>query len=245
MSTGAAVHFIADAHLGADPEREEAPRRQRLHEFLTSLAGRASMLVIVGDLFDFWFEWGAAIPRRHFETLVLLRELRQRGIAIHYLNGNHDFWLGPFLSRELGVITHDGAWQLECQGHRIWIHHGDGLVGGDLGYRVLKRVIRSRAAIGLYRLLHPDLGWALAHRVSRWSRHSREDRVPDTDRLWREIALPRFAAGDDTVMIGHFHQVVERREGAHRFFVLGDWIDTFTAVRLEDGVFTLERHGDD
>ncbi|MFI5371631.1 MAG: UDP-2,3-diacylglucosamine diphosphatase, partial [Candidatus Eisenbacteria bacterium] len=241
MSAGSAVYFIADAHLGAEPEEREAPRRRRLHEFLTSLRGRASALYIVGDLFDFWFEWRTALPRRHFETLAVLREVRRAGIEVHYLNGNHDFWLGPFLSRELGLVTHDGAVTLETQGHRIWMHHGDGLVGGDLGYRVLKRVVRSRAAVGLYRVLHPDLGWGLAHRVSRWSRHSREDRPPDTDRLWREIAEPRFADGFDTVMVGHFHQVVERRDGPHTLFVLGDWIDFFTAVRLENGVFTLER----
>jgi len=242
MSAGSAVYFIADAHLGAEPESREAPRRRRLHDFLTSLPGRASALYIVGDLFDFWFEWGAAIPRRHFETLAALRDVRRAGIEVHYLNGNHDFWLGPFLSRELGLVTHDRAVTLETQGHRIWMHHGDGLVGGDLGYRILKRVIRSPAAIALYRVLHPDIGWWLAHRVSRWSRVSREDRPPDTDRLWREIAEPRFAAGFDTVMVGHFHLVLERRDGPRTLFVLGDWIDQFTAVRLEDGVFTLERH---
>jgi len=242
MSSGSAVYFISDAHLGAESEVLEAPRRRRLHEFLTSLIGRASALYIVGDLFDFWFEWGSAVPRRHFETLSILRDLCRSGIEIHYLNGNHDFWLGPFLSREVGLVTHDGALALEAQGRRIWLHHGDGLVGGDLGYRLLKKVIRSDAAIGLYRLLHPDLGWWLAHRVSHWSRHSRQDRPPDTDRLWREIAEPRFAEGFDTVMIGHFHQVLERREGARTMFVLGDWIDYFTAVRLEAGGFTLERH---
>jgi UDP-2,3-diacylglucosamine hydrolase len=107
---------------------------------------------------------------------------------------------------------------------------------------VLKRVVRSPAAITLYRVLHPDVGWGLAHAVSRWSRGSREDRAPDTERLWREIAAPRFAAGYDTVMVGHFHQMVERREGAHTFFVLGDWLEYFCAVRLEGGAFTFERY---
>ncbi len=242
MPSGSAVYFIADAHLGAEPEEREAPRRQRLHDFLTSLPGRARALYIVGDLFDFWFEWGSAIPRRHFETLTLLRDLVRAGVEVHYLNGNHDFWLGPFLRDQVGLVTHDGAVTLGTQGHRIWLHHGDGLVGGDLGYRVLKKVIRSDAAIGLYRALHPDFGWWLAHRVSHWSRHSREDRPPNPDRLWREIGEPRFRDGFDTVMIGHFHQVYERRDGPNTMFVLGDWIDSFTSVRLEDGVFTLEKH---
>jgi UDP-2,3-diacylglucosamine hydrolase len=241
MPPGAAVYFVSDAHLGADSEAIEAPRRRRLHDFLAHLPGRAAALYVIGDLFDFWFEYGTAIPRRHFETLAMLRRLREAGIPVHYLNGNHDFWLGPFLRREMDLVTHSGAVTLETQGRRVWMHHGDGLVGGDLGYRLLKKVIRHPASIALYRLLHPDLGIPLAHHVSRWSRHSRPDRPQDLDRLWREIALPRFAEGFDAVLVGHFHQVVERREPGREFLVLGDWMEFFTYARLEEGRLTLER----
>jgi UDP-2,3-diacylglucosamine hydrolase len=241
MPPGDAVYFISDAHLGADSEALEAPRRRLLLDFLAHLPGRASALYIVGDLFDFWFEYGAAIPRRHFETLAALRRVRDAGIPVHYLNGNHDFWLGPFLDRELGLVTHMGPVTLETQGRRLWIHHGDGLVGGDLGYRMLKKVIRHPVSVGLYRLIHPDLGIPLAHHVSRWSRHSRPDRPPDVDRLWREIALPRFADGFDGVLVGHFHQVVERREAGREFLVLGDWMEFFTYARLEAGSLAIER----
>ena len=239
MPAPQAVYFIADAHLGVDPREQEADREARLHGFLTSLIGRASALYIVGDLFDFWFEYRTAIPRRHFATLAVLQRLRDAGVAITYMNGNHDFWLGPFLREQLGLTTHDGALPLELQGHRIWLHHGDGLGSGDLGYKMLKRVLRSPVSIALYRLIHPDLGIPLAHVVSRWSRHSRGERPLDGDRLWTRIAAPRFAEGFDTVMVGHFHHAWERREGARSFFMLGDWIDNFTYVVLEDGRFTL------
>src|SRR5512145_2740221 len=186
------VFFMSDAHLGVESAEREGPRAARLHDFLNSLEGRASSLYIVGDLFDFWFEYRTAIPRRHFDTLTTLGRLREAGVDITYLNGNHDFWLGTFFRDTLGIRTHDGALTVEAQGRRLWLHHGDGLVGGDLGYRALKAVIRHPVSIGLYRLIHPDLGIPLAHAVSRWSRHSREDRPPDTGRLWREIAEPRF-----------------------------------------------------
>jgi UDP-2,3-diacylglucosamine hydrolase len=240
MPAPEAVYFFADAHLGTDSRAREAAREARLHDFLTSLVGRASALYIVGDLFDFWFEYRTAIPRRHFGTLAALRRLREAGVAITYLNGNHDFWLGPFLRDDLGVVTHDGALALSLMGHRIWLHHGDGLGGGDLGYRLLKRVLRSPTSIALYGLLHPDLGIPLAHVISRWSRHSRGDRPLDGDRVWREIAAPRFAEGFDTVMIGHFHHAWERREGDRAAFMLGDWIEDFTYVVLRDGEFALE-----
>lgn len=241
MPPGAAVYFVSDAHLGADSEAVEAPRRERFHEFLRSLHGRAESLYVIGDLFDFWFEYRTAIPRRTFATLAVLAELRRSGTGIHYLNGNHDFWLGPFLSHEMGFETHDHAVTLATQGRRLWLHHGDGLVGGDLGYRMLKAVIRHPASIGLYRFLHPDLGIPLARFVSHGSRKSRPTRRFDSDRLWREVALPRFAEGYDAVLIGHFHQVLERREDGRELFVLGDWIDHFTYAKLENGKLTLER----
>jgi len=235
-----AVYFVADAHLGADSREREAGRERRLHDFLNSLPGRASALFIVGDLFDFWFEYGTAIPRRHFATLVALRRVSEAGIAITYLTGNHDFWFGRFLREDVGVDTRTGPVTLEAQGRRIWVHHGDGLVGGDLGYRVLKRVVRHPASIRLYGLLHPDLGIPLAHQVSRWSRRSRGERPLEPERLWREIALPRFAEGFDAVIVGHFHHAYERRETGRELFLLGDWIERDTYAVLEQGALRLE-----
>lgn len=239
--SGGAHYFISDAHLGADDAKLEAPREARLHAFLDSLAGRAASLVIAGDLFDFWFEYRTAIPRRAFATLTRLRALRDAGVDITYLNGNHDFWLGRFLEETVGVRTHDGPLTLERDGRRLWIHHGDGLIGGDHGYRVLKRVIRHPVSIGLYQWVHPDLGIPLARRVSHWSRGSRDERPLEPETLWRQIALPRFADGFDTVMIGHFHHPFERRDEQGRtFFVLGDWIRHFTYVVLDGGELRLE-----
>jgi UDP-2,3-diacylglucosamine hydrolase len=234
-----AVYFLSDAHLGADRKSLEQGREARLHDFLKSLSGRASELYIVGDLFDFWFEYRSALPRRHFRTLAMLAQLRDAGLPITYLNGNHDFWLGRFFRDELGITTVDGAVTLERQGRRLWIHHGDGLIGGDLGYRALRALIRHPASIGAYGLLHPDLGIPLAHAVSNLSRHSRGERPLHGDRLWNEIAAPRFAEGFDTVIIGHFHQAYERREGNRQLVVLGDWIDRFTYAVLEAGQLSL------
>jgi len=238
MHAGSVV-FLSDAHLGAEAREREASREARLHSFLESLPGRASRLVIVGDLFDFWFEYRTAIPRRFFPTLAVLQRLRESGLDIQYLNGNHDFWLGSFLHESLGIRTTENPIVVEEQGRRLWVHHGDGLVGGDLGYRVLRRVIRNPVSIRLYSLLHPDLGIPFARTVSRWSRHSRATPELRAERLWHEIALPRFAEGYDGVLIGHFHHAYERREGGREFFILGDWIRNFTWVELAEGRLTL------
>jgi UDP-2,3-diacylglucosamine hydrolase len=238
--SGPAAFFISDAHLGAEPAAREADRERRLHGFLESLPGRATDLFIVGDLFDFWFEYRTAIPRRHVPTLTALGRLHAAGVAVTYLNGNHDFWLGRFMSETLGVRTHEGALPVTLQGRRLWLHHGDGLVGGDLGYRLLRRVLRHPLSVRAYQGIHPDLGIPVAHVVSRWSRRSRGEKPLEPERLWREIAEPRFREGFDAVLIGHFHHAHERSEGGRQFIVLGDWISRFTYAVLRDGRLSLE-----
>ena len=234
------IVFLSDAHLGAESAEAEAPRAARLASFLDSLPGRASTLYIVGDLFDFWFEYRTAIPRRLFRTLAALQKLRDAGVDVVYLNGNHDFWLGTFLRDTLGIRTLDGAATVEAQGRRLWVHHGDGLVGGDLGYKALRAILRNPLAIGLYQWIHPDLGIPLALWVSNLSRVSRGHPELQPDRLWREIAEPRFAQGFDGVLCGHFHHAYERHEPGREFIVLGDWITRFTYAELEDGQLTLK-----
>jgi UDP-2,3-diacylglucosamine hydrolase len=229
--------FMSDVHLGIESRERETAREARLLDFLRSLPGRTSHLYVVGDLFEFWFEYATAIPRRYFGLLRALDEIRERGVVITCMAGNHDFWLGHFLSDELGIRTVDGALAVEHQGRRIWLHHGDGLMGGDLGYKVLRRVLRSPASIALYRWVHPDLGIPFAHWASHWSRNSRGRRRLDGERMFRQLAVPRFAEGFDAVMVGHFHQVYEQRENRHAFFVLGDWFENFSYVELDQGEF--------
>lgn len=239
------VFILADAHLGAESVERERARATRLHAFLDSLPGRARSLVIAGDLFDFWFEYRTAIPRQHFATLAALRRLVTAGVPVTYMNGNHDFWLGRFLSEEIGVTPHDGPLAIEHHGRRVWVHHGDGLIGGDLGYRILKRVLRSPVSVGLYGWIHPDLGIPLAHWVSGRSRHARDPDNFPVDRLWNEVAKPRFAEGFDGVVIGHFHLAIDRRDDGHQLLVLGDWIEKCTYARLHPGGLSLEQAASD
>ena len=234
-----AVFFMSDAHLGAESRQAEQQRQARLHAFFEWLPQAASSLYIVGDLFDFWFEYRSAIPRRHFHTLCALERLHAAGVEIHYLPGNHDFWLGEFLEREVGARRHPASLPLTLQGRRLFLHHGDGLVGGDLGYRLLRRVLRNPVSIRLYQLIHPDLGIPLAHAISRLSRNSRQDQPLRAERLYREIAEPRFREGYDAVVIGHFHHTYERREAGKEFFILGDWMQHFTYLKLDQGKLSL------
>lgn len=235
-----AVFFVSDAHLGSGPDQDW--RERTLVEFLAGLSRRATHLYILGDLFDFWFEYRHAIPKGHFRLLRTLADLIESGTEIVYLGGNHDFWCGTYLGREVGLQVHQRPIVAEHQGRKIFLTHGDGIGPGDIGYRLLKAVLRNRVAISLYRTIHPDLGIPLAYRISKMSRQHTQGRQVLLERMSRYLVTPRFAAGHDAVVSGHIHDPIHLRDKQDRdFLIVGDWIESFTYVRLENGSFALER----
>ncbi len=235
------VFFLSDCHLGLDRTPAVREREARVVRFLDTLVPRTDALVIVGDLFDFWFAYRHAIPRGGFAVLSTLHALRRAGMPIAFVGGNHDFWALPFLRDELGLEIAETSITCLVHGRRFLIAHGDGLGPGDHGYKLLKRVLRNPLAIALYRLIHPDLGIRLAT----FSAHaSRESQSPDpalADRLFEAVARPAFAAGHDVVVLGHVHIPTLREEGAKAMVILGDWVENYTYLRVEAGRLHLER----
>lgn len=232
------VVFVSDAHFGSGSR--EAERRQRFASFLASLHG-IPRLVVVGDLFQFWFDLGKTIPQGYSDVLFALQSLRRSGTRIDYLAGNHDYWRGDYFQRELGVVTHAGALELAVQGRRVLVLHGDGEGPGDHGYKFLKRVVRSPLTIGLARLLHPDLLYGVARAAGHWSRAYTEQRPPNRERLL-SVAQAGFARGFDAVVQGHVHVQLHERLPEGEMLVIGDWLDLRSFVRLEGGVFTTGRY---
>ena len=164
------TYFISDVHLGELPPAQEKERVFRFLNFLRQLENDATRIFFVGDLFDFWFEYKYAIPKKHFPILYQLARLRERDIEIHYLPGNHDFWLGSFFNNELGIHTYDNEWQGVISGKKFYLFHGDGVAKKDVGYRMLRKFLRNRINLKLFRLIHPDWGIPFARFVSGSSR---------------------------------------------------------------------------
>ena len=239
MPEARSVYFIADAHLGQGSEASNRERERDLLAFFDRVGAEESALYVDGDLFDFWFEYGHAIPKRFVRVLTGLAELRRRGLPITYVGGNHDFWIGDYLTRELGIEFTDAALPLVLQGRRVFLAHGDGLGPGDHGYKLLKRVLRNRVARGLFRLIHPDLGIPLAAACSHTSRRHAPRPDRSAEALFERIARPRFREGYDTVILGQFHDPIHKQEGDKELLVLGNWMERRTYARLRDGVFTL------
>lgn len=209
MPSGAA-YFFCDAHLGADPPEQEAAREARLHHFLGSLPGRASSVYIIGDLFDFWFEYGSVIPRRHFGTVAKLHALRTRGVPITFVGGNHDRWGGDFLIHDLGIAFHPGEAELDVAGRRAFVAHGDGLTEQHWSARVLHHVTRHRVTIRAFRLLHPDVGSWIAHQLSRKLADNTRDRavLDRAERAQAQYAQQLLARRPDLelVILAHTHR---------------------------------------
>lgn len=224
----APAYVLSDAHLGFATRDIE----RTLVTFLRHLAGKAGSLVINGDLFEFWFEWRHVMPRRAFRVLAALADLRERGVPILMIAGNHDCWGGDILRDDVGIDFRVGPWTGDLAGWRARVEHGDGLRGKeDRGYRLLRRVLRNRLAIRAFRLLHPDWGTALATRTSHTSRtyQARDGgaglRRAAAERLERERELR-------LVIYGHSHVAELTRIGTAVYANAGSWLDQPTFLRV-------------
>lgn len=223
--TAAPCYIISDAHLGvASLDIERA-----LVAFLRGLQGKAGSLVINGDLFDFWFEWKSVIPRNSFRALAALADLRESGVPILWIAGNHDCWGDEILRRDIGVEYHVGAWEGQIAGWNSRVEHGDGLRDKeDRGYRMVRPVMRNPLAIRAFRRLHPDWASWLANGSSGASRtyRSRDEGRGLRDIAMRELAL---APSLELLVYGHSHvAALERSPGGGVFANAGSWLDAPT-----------------
>lgn len=227
---------VSDIHLGAVPK----PTERAFRDFLQREASNASGLLINGDLFDFWFEYRSVIPRRHFRVLATLADLVESGVPVWFMGGNHDAWGGSFLEEEVGITVLDRPTRMELAGRQALVAHGDGVGEGDLGYRVLKSVIRHPLTVGAFRLLHPDFGTRVAGRVS--TTHEKAE-PGDTSGVSRAEPIRDWAReqirADSTlqlVVAGHSHiPEIEEVEPGRYYVNSGDWVSNRSYLVLPPG----------
>ncbi|MBN2425641.1 MAG: UDP-2,3-diacylglucosamine diphosphatase [Calditrichaceae bacterium] len=229
------AYFISDLHIGAEANSKEQERQKKILHFLEMIAIDASHLCIVGDLFDFWFEYKYVVPKKYFDFLYVLKKLVQSGVEIHYLTGNHDFYLGHFLDEYIGIKTWPNDCKLEIGGKKFYLFHGDGVASRDVGYRILKKILRNKLNLKLYRWLHPDLGIPFARVISGSSRKYTKKKNLQDEMDYKNFAESRFREGFDYVLMGHRHMPLEHKVGNSKYINLGDWLDNFTYA-VFDGI---------
>jgi UDP-2,3-diacylglucosamine hydrolase len=204
--------------------------------FLDRVGDDGASLLIAGDLFDFWFEYGDVIPGPYFRTLAALARLVDAGIPVLLVGGNHDAWGGRFLRDHVGVDYRVDPFHMLLGGRRALVAHGDGVGAGDLKYRALKTVLRSRAAVAAFRVLHPELGVRLARAVSR-TRPKTDEEIWAEGRAafldgWATEQLRRDASLS-WVVCGHSHlPVVKQVEPGRYYLNSGDWVTHYTYITI-------------
>jgi UDP-2,3-diacylglucosamine hydrolase len=235
----APVYFISDVHLGVSDADTERRKLDALLKLLAEIHRSGGTLYIVGDLFDFWYEYRAVVPRGYHRLYSALEDLPKAGVEVTYLAGNHDFAIGSFFSDELGVRVLRDDLCFEADGKSFYVYHGDGLAANDGGYRALKRVLRSPLAQWGFRLLHPDFGFALARRFSHSSRDYTSGKDYGEKDGMRLEAIRRFKNGTDIVIMGHRHLPRREELDGGIYVNLGDWIHHFTYAVYRDGDIAL------
>lgn len=233
------IYFISDVHLGLFPREQDKLREDILLSFLNIIRQDCKQLYIVGDLFDFWFEYKTVIPKYFYKTLSKLKELREQGIEIIYLMGNHDFGHQDFFENELdiNIVKHD--LNIEIEGYKFFISHGDGKVHNDYGYLILRKILRNKFSIKLFQSIHPDFGIKLASRSSKTSRGYTDKKDYGGKEGMEDFAKLKLEEGIDYVIMGHRHRAGIKEINSGYYVNLGDWISNPTYGRFENGNFEL------
>jgi len=234
MKKNQTYYFISDAHLGA--EKNEEVKINTLMSFLRHINKKNNTLFIVGDLFDFWFEYSHVIPSEYFSILCMLDAMIKNGVSIKFITGNHDFWIDNFL-KKMGIDIIRDPITITLNNKNFYIAHGDGILKADHGYRILKKFIRNPVNIKLFRLIHPDIGIALAHFFSNLSRNKK---TQHNEEEYINFARNKFKNGIDNVILAHTHIPLEYTEKQKKLINIGDWINHFTYGYLSNCKLALK-----
>jgi len=230
LETGKKVYFLSDFHLGAPNDTESRKREDRLVRFLQDARKDAGIIFIVGDIFDFWFEYKTVVPKGFVRILGTLAQIADEGIQLHIFTGNHDLWMQDYLSKELNAKLYFEPQTFTIQNKQFLIGHGDGLGPGDEGYKRLKKIFTNPICQWLFRWLHPDAGIQLANYFSRKSRAktgNADELFLGEDKEWLILYTKEKAKtmAVDYFIFGHRHFAIDLKiNDKSRYINLGDWI---------------------
>lgn len=244
------IYFASDFHLGIPDGKSSLKRETLLVSWLDMVSADATAIFLMGDVFDFWFEYKYVVPKGYVRLLGKIAEITDSGIPVHLFRGNHDVWAFDYLKNELGVQLHRDAIVYDFDGKKLFLAHGDGLGPGDNGYKFLKKVFECKLNQFLFRWLHPDLGTRMGLYFSKQSRLaniSKQGKKETGTRTENEM-LFRYAKRKaeelpevDFFVFGHRHIPLQEKVSAKaEMIILGDWINHFSYGVFEDGKMRLE-----
>ena len=229
------IYFISDIHLMLKRTKSEAKREEILFSFFDHVRKTGGTLIINGDLFDFYFEYKYVIPKVYSNFYYQILKLRESGVKVHYVLGNHDYWVMDFINDTLFDEVYDDDVKIKIGGKTFYITHGDGFLSWDKSYRALKSLIRSRLFIWFYRSLHPSIGYSFANWVSKKGEHYAHSDEYNKKILneMRIQAKPYLDNGCDYFISGHYHQAKELDMKNGKLLILGDWLNFFSYAKFD------------
>nr|HMT30262.1 UDP-2,3-diacylglucosamine diphosphatase [Bacteroidia bacterium] len=225
------IYFISDFHLGAPDKVRSLEREKRVVRWLDMVKSDASEIYLMGDIFDFWFEYKHAVPRGYVRLLGKLAELSDSGIKLHYFTGNHDMWVFDYLPQEIGVTIYREPVTRTINGKQFYIGHGDGLGPGDHGYKFIKKVFANKFCQWLFARLHPNFGIPLALYFSRKSRiatGTTDEKFLGEEKEWLVIYCKELLQQKhfDYLIFGHRHLPLDiHLKENSRYINLGEWLN--------------------
>ena len=246
MKPGKKIYFASDFHLGVPTYENSLEREHKIVKWLDSIKADAEELYLLGDVFDFWFEYRTVVPRGYVRLLGKLAELSDSGIKIHYFTGNHDMWTFDYLEKELNVIIYRAPIEISYNGKAFFIGHGDGLGPGDHGYKFIKKVFASKVCQWLFARLHPNFGIGIANYFSKKSRiatGTTDEKFLGEEKEWLVIYSKEILAKKhfDYLIFGHRHLPLDIKIDSSRYINLGDWIQYFTYGVFDGAEFELKK----
>jgi len=240
------IYFISDVHLGAPALTNNKQRELLFAGWLDDIKHDVAELYLVGDIFDFWFEYKKVVPRGFTRILGRLADLTDSGIPVHFFTGNHDLWVFDYLKEETGLMIHYDELITTIRGKKFFIAHGDGLDPDDKGYLFLKKVFSNKKLQWIFARLHPNFAFNLAHRWSKSSRLSKLNRLEEfnvkNENMYRFAENYLETEWIDYFIFGHRHQMADvELKGSSRMILLGDWIKNFSYGVFDGNTFTLKK----
>ncbi|MCC6684341.1 MAG: UDP-2,3-diacylglucosamine diphosphatase [Bacteroidia bacterium] len=240
MTPDKKIYFLSDFHLGVPDYTASRERENRIVKFLDSIKHDASEVFLLGDLFDFWFEYKTAVPKGFIRLQGKLAELSDAGIKLHLFTGNHDMWMFGYFEQELNVTMYRKPQTFLLNNKKFYIGHGDGLGPGDKQYKRFKAIFRNRFCQWLFGKLHPDMGIGIANHFSNTSRESHEEsdkKFMGEDKEWLVVYCKEVLQKEhfDFFIFGHRHLVLDIDLGSEsRYINTGDWI-RYNSYAVFDG----------
>ncbi len=242
------IYFLSDFHLGAPNKEISLIREKKIIRFLQEIRHEAKEIFLLGDLFDFWFEYKRVVPKGYVRLLGKLAELTDDGIIIHFFVGNHDMWMKDYFQTELNIKVYFQPHDFIFNGRKFHIAHGDGLGPGDHGYKTIKKIFRSPVSQWMFGLLPPNIGIGIADFFSRKSRQKTgqtDEIFLGEDKEWLVIYCKELLQKTqyDFLVFGHRHLPLdlEVKDGS-RYINLGDWIKYNSYAVLDQDSLTLKYH---